>query len=111
MRYLAIIGTVLLGSCATDGQGGGYARLNGRTNPDHLRLALAQCQGEAAMSPQGFWVSGGGWVGLAGNVMLRAAQEQTVTSGCMARYGYVVAQQPHPVAHAQAAHAQATRSE
>ena len=101
MRYWALIGAVLLGSCATDGQG--YTRVHGRTNPDHLRLALAQCQAEGAISPQGFYVPAGGWVGLTGNLVLRAAQEQTVTSGCMARNGYVVAQQTQPVQQAHAA--------
>src|SRR5215813_757987 len=91
MRYLALMGAVLLGSCVTDSQG--YVRVSGRTNPDQLRLTLAQCQGEGASVPQGFYVSGLGMVGFAGTLMARAAQEQTVTSACMARNGYVVAQQ------------------
>src|SRR5258706_15160294 len=78
MRYLALIGVLLLGSCVTDSQG--YVRVRGRTNPDHLQLTLAQCQGESASVPQGFYVAAGGMVGLAGNLMVRAAQEQTVTS-------------------------------
>jgi len=90
MRYLALSGMLLLGACVTADQG--YVRTSGRTNPEHMRLALAQCQGEAAATPQGFYVSGLGLVGVAGNVMARAAQVDTVTSGCMARYGYVVAQ-------------------
>src|SRR5262249_29487274 len=32
MRYLALIGALLLGSCVTDNQG--YVRVHGRTNPD-----------------------------------------------------------------------------
>jgi hypothetical protein len=67
MRYLALIGAVLLGSCVTDDQG--YVRVHGRTNPDHLRLTLAQCQGEGAAVPQGFYVAGGGLVGLTGSLM------------------------------------------
>ena len=97
MRYLALIGAVLLGSCATDDQG--YVRVHGRTNPDQLRLTLAQCQGEGAAVPQGFYVSGLGLIGLTGTLMARAAQEQTVTSACMARNGYVVAQQAPAQAH------------
>ena len=98
MRYLALSGTLLLGACVTADQGG-YVRSSGRTSPERVRLALAQCQGEAAATPQAFYVSGAGWVGFAGNLMARAAQVDTVTSACMARYGYVAAQpkpQPHP---------------
>ena len=100
MRYLAVIGAVLLGSCVTDDQG--YVRAHGRTNPDHARLTLAQCQGEGAAVPQAFYVAGGGLVGLTGSLMVRAAQEQTVTSACMARNGYVVAQQAPAQPQAQA---------
>jgi hypothetical protein len=100
MRYLALVGVLLLGSCVTDDQG--YMRVHGRTNADHLRLTLAQCQGEAATVPQSFYVVGGGLVGLTGSLMARAAQDQTVTSACMARNGYVVAQQAQPPQQAQA---------
>src|SRR5215467_4196558 len=100
MRYLALIGAALLGSCVTDNQG--YVRAHGRTNPDQLQLTLAQCQGESASVPQSFYLGAGGMVGLAGNLMMRAAQDQTVTSACMARNGYVVAQQAPAQAHAQA---------
>jgi hypothetical protein len=96
MRYLVLVGVLLLSGCVTDGQG--YVRSSGRTNPERLQLALAECQGEAAATPQGFWVEGFGVAGLAGNLMLRGAQMDTVTSACMARHGYVVAQtnpQPH----------------
>jgi hypothetical protein len=91
MRYLALVGVLLLSGCVTDGQG--YVRASGRTNPERLQLALAECQGEAAATPQGFYVEGPGMVGLAGSLMIRAAQDQSVTSACMARHGYVVAQQ------------------
>jgi hypothetical protein len=91
MRCLALVGVLLLGSCVTDNQG--YVRASGRTNPERLQLALAECQGEAAATPQGFYVEGPGMVGLAGSLMMRAAQDQSVTSACMARHGYVVAQQ------------------
>lgn len=90
MRYLALITVLLLGACVTDDQG--YVRASGRTNPERMRLALAECQGEAAATPQGFYVEAGGMVGLAGSLMMRAAQDQSVTSACMARHGYVVAQ-------------------
>jgi hypothetical protein len=100
MRFFALMGVLLLGSCVTDNQG--YVRVHGRTNPDHLRLTLAQCQGEGATAPQDFYIAGGGWVGLTGSLMVRAAQEQTVTSACMARNGYVVAQQAQPAQQAQA---------
>lgn len=106
MRYLTVLfGALLLGSCVTADQGGPgpvaaagpaaapppppYVRPSGRTNFDQMRLALAQCQGEAAATPQGFWLSGGGLVGLAADVALRAGQDQAVTSACMARFGYV----------------------
>jgi hypothetical protein len=91
MRYLALVGVLLLGSCVTDNQG--YVRASGRTNPERLQLALAECQGEAAATPQGFYIEGPGMVGLAGSLMMRAAQDQSITSACMARHGYVVAQQ------------------
>jgi len=95
MRYLALSGMFLLSACVTADQH--YVRAGGRTNPQHVQLALAQCQGEAAATPQGFYVVGGGWVGFAGNLMARAAQVDTVTSACMARSGYVVAQaKPQP---------------
>jgi len=99
MRYLALIGVLLLGSCVTDNQG--YVRVRGRTNPDHLQLAMAECQGEAAATPQGFYVEGGGWVGLAGTLVARAAQDQSVISACMARHGYVAAQPAPAPAQAQ----------
>jgi len=106
MRYLVVLGALLLGACVTTAdQGAGvgpvaaappqapppppYVRPNGKTNFDQMRLALAQCQGEAAATPQGFWLDGGGLMGLAANVALRAGQDQTVTSACMARFGYV----------------------
>src|SRR5215471_20561267 len=63
MRYLALIGVLLLGGCVTADEG--YVRASGRTNPEHLRLALAECQGEAAATPRGFWVEGFGVAGLA----------------------------------------------
>jgi Tfp pilus assembly protein PilF len=50
MRYLALVGVLLLSGCVTDGQG--YVRASGRTNPERLQLALAECQGEAAATPQ-----------------------------------------------------------
>ena len=90
MRCLALVGLLLLSGCVTDGQG--YVRASGRTNPERLQLALFECQGEAAATPQGFYVEGGGIVGFAGSLMMRAAQDQSVTSACMARRGYVVAQ-------------------
>ena len=97
-RYLALISLLLLGACQTTAeQGGGYVRARGRTNPQQLQLVLAQCQGEAAASPQAVYVDSpavrGGWmVGLAGNVMARAVQYDAETSACMARHGYVMAQ-------------------
>lgn len=119
MRYLALSGMLLSGmlllsACVTAGQGTagqaqanagqgqatagqGYVRVGGRTNPQHVQLALAQCQGEAAATPQGFYLAGGGWVGFAGNLVARAVQVDSVTSACMARSGYVVAQpKPQP---------------
>src|SRR5215471_20945574 len=104
MRYLALMGAVLLGSCVSDGQG--YVQVRGRTNPDHLRFTLAQCQGEGqaqgAAVPVGFFVAVGGLAGLAGSLVLGAAQQQAATSACMARNGYVAAQQAQPVQQAQA---------
>jgi len=97
MRYLALSATLLLGACVTADQG--YVRATGRTNPQDLQLAVAQCRGEAAATPQGFYVGGLGWVGFAGNLVARAAQEDAVASACMARFGYVVAQvKPQPAA-------------
>src|SRR5215467_9577696 len=96
MRYLAFAGVLLLSGCVTNGQG--YVRASGRTNPNHLQLTLAQCQGESASVPQSFYVEGAGWAGLAGNLVARAAQDQTVISACMARNGYVMSQQAPPQA-------------
>src|SRR5262245_11926952 len=90
MRYLALVGALLLSACVTADQG--YVRASGRTNPERLQLVLAECQGEAAATPQGFWVEGFGVAGLAGNLALRGAQVDTVTTACMGRHGYVVAQ-------------------
>ena len=92
MRYLALVGVLLLSACVTADDQGYVRAYSGRTNPERLRLAMAECQGEAAATPQGFYVEGFGVAGLAGNVMLRGAQVDTVTSACMARHGYVVAQ-------------------
>ena len=103
MRCLALIGILLLCACQTtaDQGGGGYVKARGRTNPQQLQLVLAQCEGEAAASPQAVYVDSpavrGGWmVGLAGNVMSRAAQYSAETSACMARNGYVMAQPKPP---------------
>src|SRR5262249_23177851 len=99
--YLALIGVLFLGACQTmDQSGGGYVRARGRTNPQQLQLVLAQCQGEAAASPQAVYIDSpavrGGWImGLAGNAAARAAQYDAETTACMARHGYVVAQ-PKP---------------
>src|SRR5262249_52725602 len=90
MRYLALIGMLLLCSCVT-AEDSGYVRARGRTNAEHLRLTLAQCQGEAAATPSDVYVSGPGWAGFAGSLMVRAAQQDTFTSACMARNGYVMA--------------------
>ncbi len=90
MRYFACIGALLLAGCVTDDQG--YMSARGRTNPQRLRLALAECHGEASATPQAFYIEAGGMVGLAGSLMVRAVQEQSVTSACMARYGYLAAQ-------------------
>jgi len=90
MRFLALSGMLLLGACVTADQG--YVRAGGRTNAEQQRLALAQCQGEAAATPQAFYLGGAGWVGFAGNLVARAAQVDSVTSACMARNGYVAAQ-------------------
>jgi hypothetical protein len=101
MRYLALIGMLLLCGCQTTAeQGGGYVKARGRTNAQQLQLVLAQCQGEAAASPQAVYVDSpdirNGWiVGLAGNAISRAAQYDAETTACMARHGYVVAQ-PKP---------------
>lgn len=95
MRNLALSSMLLLGACVTSDQG--YVAASGRTNAAHRQLAMAECQGEAAATPQAFYVYGGGWVGLAGTLVARAAQVGTVTSACMARYGYVMAQpKPQP---------------
>jgi hypothetical protein len=99
MRYLALVGVLLLSACMTTDQG--YVRASGRTNPERLQLALAECQGEAAATPQGFYIEGPGMVGLAGSLMMRAAQDQSITSACMARHGYVVAQQSQSTQQAQ----------
>jgi len=103
MRYLALIGMLLLCACQTTaeyGGGAGYVRARGRTNPQQLQLVLAQCQGAAAASPQAVYIDSpairGGWIlGLAGNAAARAAQYDAETTACMARHGYVVAQ-PKP---------------
>jgi hypothetical protein len=99
MRYLVMTGALLLGSsllcsCVTNDQGYGYMKASGRTNLDRMRLVLAQCQGEASATPQSFWIEGGGLVGLTGSVVARVAQDQSVTSACMARHGYVAAPPP-----------------
>ena len=94
MRYLALIGTLFLGSCVTADQG--YVRASGRTNLDKMRLTLAQCQGEGAATPPGFYVEGVGLVGFAGALAVRAAEVDSVTSACMARHGYIPAQSVQP---------------
>jgi hypothetical protein len=91
MRYLVLIGALFLCSCVTNDQG--YVRASGGTNPERMQLTLAQCQGEGAATPPGFYVEGGGMVGFASALPVREAQIDSVTSACMARHGYVLAQQ------------------
>jgi hypothetical protein len=80
-----LLGVLFSSGCVTSGPE--YVRASGRTNPQRLQLALAEYQGEAATTPQDLWVEGFGVAGLAGNLMLRGAQVDTVTSACMARHG------------------------
>jgi hypothetical protein len=96
MRYFALIGALFLGACVTGDQGYGYMKASGRTNLEKMQLTLAQCQGEGAATPPGFYVEGGGLVGFTGALMVRAAQVDSVTSACMARHGYVPAQPAPP---------------
>lgn len=92
MRYITLIGMLMLGGCVTAEQG--WVRAHGRTNPERLQFALAQCRAEGATAEPGVYVEGGRWAGLAANLMVQAATSDAVAKACMARFGYVMAQPP-----------------
>jgi hypothetical protein len=90
MRYFALVGVLLLGSCATAPSPPPpqyIVRPTGRTAQERMQSVLTQCQGEAAATPQSLYI-GGGLIGLAGTLAARSAQDDAIVAGCMARNGY-----------------------
>jgi hypothetical protein len=88
MRYSALVGVLLLCSCATAPPPPQYiVRPTGRTPQERMQSVLTQCQGEAAATPQSLYISGG-LIGLAGTLAARSAQDNAIISACMARNGY-----------------------
>jgi len=88
MRYLALVGVLLLASCATAPPPPQYiVRPTGRTPQERMQSVLTQCQGEAAATPQSLYISGG-LIGLAGTLAARSVQDNAIVAACMARNGY-----------------------
>jgi len=77
MRAVLIAIALALGACASNSSA--YSRTDGvPVDPMHQQAVLAQCKGEGAM---------------AGNPGDYGRKEATVTDACMARNGYIRAQQ------------------
>ena len=86
MRAFLIAMALALGACSS--HSGGYTRTDGvSVDPLHQQATLAQCKGEAATAP--VQVNPGGPYG----VVEGARKEAAVVNACMARNGYIQAQQ------------------
>ena len=84
MKTFLIASALALGGCSS--HSGGYARTDGvPVDPLHQQTTLAQCKGEGASAG----VQTGGPIG----VVERERREAAVVNACMARNGYIQAQQ------------------
>ena len=84
VRTFLIASALALSACST--HSGGYTRTDGvSVDPLHQQATLAQCKGEGATAG----VQTGGPMG----VVERERKEAAVVNACMARNGYVQAQQ------------------
>jgi hypothetical protein len=78
MRVFLIAMAIALGGCAS--KNSAYTRTDGvAVDPLHQQVTLTQCKGEAATAPIG--------------PEYHAAREKAVIAACMARNGYIQAQQ------------------
>ena len=86
MRAFLIAMAIALGGCASHSSD--YARTDGvPVDPLHQQTTLAQCKGEGASAA--VQVTPGGPYG----VVERERKEAAVVTACMARSGYIQAQQ------------------
>jgi hypothetical protein len=84
VKTFLIASALALGGCSS--HSGGYARTDGvPVDPLHQQTTLAQCKGEGASAG----VQTGGPIG----VVERERREAAVVNACMARNGYIQAQQ------------------
>jgi hypothetical protein len=84
MRAFLIASALALGACASHSSA--YTRTDGvPVDPLHQQATLAQCKGEGAAAVQS---TGGAYEALD-----RARKEAAVVNACMARNGYIQAQQ------------------
>lgn len=90
MRCLVLVLAVGLGSCASQGSSsGGFVRADGQqADQAQARLAVAQCQGEAAMAVQARPAAAGPIPWAVGQAQ-RSSGETAVMNACMARNGYL----------------------
>jgi hypothetical protein len=88
MRVLAIAMAVVLGGCAAQYMNASmYTRTDGATDAAKQQATLAQCKGEGATAAA--LRNTGGPIG----VVEGARKEAAVVDACMARNGYIHAQQ------------------
>ena len=86
MRTILIAMALALGACSS--HSGGYTRTDGvSVDPLHQQSTLAQCKGEGATAT--VQANPGGPYG----VVERERKEAAVVNACMARNGYIHAQQ------------------
>ena len=85
MRAFLIAMAIALGGCSS--HNGGYGRTDGvPVDPLHQQSTLAQCKGEG--------VSGAALTdGTVYGAVAQAQKESTLVDACMARNGYIQAQQ------------------
>jgi len=83
VRALLIVMAIALGGCAAQHLNAAqYTRTDGKpVDPAHQQAALAQCKGEAVSAPPDPQCFDCGW------------KEKTIIAACMARNGYIQAQQ------------------
>ena len=94
MRTLAIAMAIALGGCAAQYMNASmYTRTDGRpVDPAQQQAAIAQCKGEGATAVRDY-VTGEGFGPWVAGMFSRSSKEEAVVNACMARNGYIHAQQ------------------